>query len=184
MKHNFKILNDWKVARQKVEKEKVDRGGTNAGKSWKPPKPGCLKLNIDTSFHQGADSFSIGLEFMVANLCPCADGIVACPRIEPIVWFEINAYCSVGRLYDAVKMFDCMSRLIDGKASVALYNVVIHGFVKFMEFEKGLRFHERMLRIGERKVDEGVGMTYEMVELGCEFSVVTCEISVDGLRFE
>ncbi|KAL8136075.1 hypothetical protein AgCh_010611 [Apium graveolens] len=138
---------------------------------------------------------------MVVNPCPCADGIVVCPRVEPIFWFAINAYCSIGRLDDSVKMFDRMSRLIDGKASVALYNVVIYGFVKFREFEKGLRFYERDKEKGrvpnvvsfntlikgffrERKVEEGVGMAYEMIELGCEFSVVTCEILVDGLRSE
>ncbi len=33
----------------------------------------------------------------------------------------------------------------------------------------------------ERKFDEGVKMAYEMIDLGCEFSSVTCEILADGL---
>jgi pentatricopeptide repeat protein len=33
----------------------------------------------------------------------------------------------------------------------------------------------------ERRIDEGIGMVYEMIELRCQLSDVTCEILVDGL---
>ncbi|KAL6145577.1 hypothetical protein ACLB2K_056263 [Fragaria x ananassa] len=149
------------------------------------------------------------LSFIVANPCPCSDGIFSCPRTEPIFRFAISAYCRVGRLDDAVRAFDSMRKLIDGKASVVVYNILINGFVKCGEHDKALWFYERMFGLAlelfkdmrgkgcspnvvsfntlikgffrEGKFEDGIEMAYEMIEFGCEFSSVTCEILVDGL---
>ncbi|KAK4343554.1 hypothetical protein RND71_036648 [Anisodus tanguticus] len=148
------------------------------------------------------------LQFISSNPCPCADGIFSCPKTEPIYRFSINAYCKAGRFDDALLAFDTMRRLIDGKPDVAVCNIIIHGFVKFKHFDKALEFYHRM--IGERvkpdemkthgcapnvvsfntlikwflldgKIKEGIGMAYEMTEMGWEISSVTCEILGDGL---
>ncbi|KAL7247814.1 hypothetical protein ACSBR2_002679 [Camellia fascicularis] len=86
------------------------------------------------------------LEFMVLNQCPCSDGIFSCSRTEPIFRFAINSYCRVGRFDDALIAFDYMVKMIDGLPNVAVYNTLIHGFVKFREHEKALGFYNRMIK--------------------------------------
>ncbi|KAL8230145.1 hypothetical protein R6Q59_000517 [Mikania micrantha] len=102
------------------------------------------------------------------------------------------------RLDDALKVFVKMLKLVDGKPNVAIYNTIIHSFVKYDKFEKGLEFYGRMIKDrvkpdaitfnilinGEGKLKQEVGMAYEMIKLGCGFSNVTCEILVDGLMKE
>ncbi|KAA8521060.1 hypothetical protein F0562_011787 [Nyssa sinensis] len=152
------------------------------------------------------DSLRSVLEFIVSNPCPCSDGIFSCPRTEPIFRFAINSYCRVGRFDDALIAFDHMLKMIDGLPNVAMFNMLIHGFVKHGEHEKALGLYNRMIKdrvkpdvftfnilissycrnsqFGlalERKSEEGIGMAYEMIELGCVFSNVTCEILIGGL---
>ncbi|VFQ92617.1 unnamed protein product [Cuscuta campestris] len=179
------------------------------------------------------DSLSSLLQFIAANPCPCADGIFSCPRTEPIFRFAINAFCRSGRFDDALLAFDTMKRLIDGKPEAAMYNIMIHGFVKFRHYDKAIEFYHRMIKdrvkpdvitfntlisghcrnsqlglalqmfkemknhgcvpniisfntlikrfLMEDKIEEGIGMAYEMIELGHGISNVTCEILVDGL---
>ncbi|CAH9059345.1 unnamed protein product [Cuscuta epithymum] len=179
------------------------------------------------------DSLSPLLQFIAANPCPCADGIFSCPRTEPIFRFAINAFCKSGRFDDALLAFDTMKRLIDGKPEAAMYNIIIHGFVKFRNYGKALGFYDRMIhdrvkpdlitfntlisghcrnaQLGlalqmfkemknhrcvpnvvtfntlikrfliEGKIEEGIGMAYEMVELGHGISSVTCDILVNEL---
>ncbi|KAH0971653.1 hypothetical protein GBA52_023809 [Prunus armeniaca] len=132
------------------------------------------------------------------TLVPCSDGIFSCPRTEPIFQFAINAYCRVGRLVDAVNAFDSMRKLIDGRPSVVVYNILIHGFVKCGQHDKALGLYDKMMKdrvkadvftfnilisslLSERKFEDGIGMAYEMIEFGCKFSSVTCEILGDGL---
>ncbi|CAL9026475.1 unnamed protein product [Prunus brigantina] len=86
------------------------------------------------------------LSFMVSNPCPCSDGIFSCPRTEPIFQFAINAYCRVGRLGDAVNAFDSMRKLIDGRPSVVVYNILIHGFVKCGQHDKALGLYDKMMK--------------------------------------
>ncbi|CAI9261981.1 unnamed protein product [Lactuca saligna] len=92
------------------------------------------------------DSLSPLLDFIVSNPCPCSDGIFSCSRTEPIFRFAINAYCNVGRFDDALQAFDKMRKLVDGKPSTAIYNIMIHSFVKYWKFEKGLDFYGRMIQ--------------------------------------
>ncbi|XP_076923691.1 uncharacterized protein LOC143585901 [Bidens hawaiensis] len=92
------------------------------------------------------DSLSSVLDFIVSNPCPCSDGIFSCSRTEPIFRFAITVFCNVGRLDDAYQVFDKMLRLIDGKPNVAVYNTMIHSYVKHGKFEKGLEFYARMVK--------------------------------------
>ncbi|KAL9238877.1 hypothetical protein vseg_013248 [Gypsophila vaccaria] len=86
------------------------------------------------------------LERMPSMPCPCADGIFCCPRIEPIFRFAINSFCRVGRLDDALLAFDTIRKLIDGRPSVVLYNILIHGFVKHGQHDKALRLYDRIVQ--------------------------------------
>uniref|UniRef100_A0A2N9HWC1 Pentacotripeptide-repeat region of PRORP domain-containing protein n=1 Tax=Fagus sylvatica TaxID=28930 RepID=A0A2N9HWC1_FAGSY len=95
--------------------------------------------------HRFLDLTSL-LQFMASNPCPCSDGIFSCSRTEPIFRFSINAYCRVGKLDDAVVAFECMKKLIDGRPSVALYNILIHGFVKCGEHCKALQVYDKMIK--------------------------------------
>ncbi|PWA70391.1 Pentatricopeptide repeat-containing protein [Artemisia annua] len=92
------------------------------------------------------DSLSSLLDFIVSNPCPCSDGIFSCSRTEPIFRFAINSFCNVGRFDDAIHAFDSMRKLVDGKPNVAIYNNMIHSFVKYDKFEKGLEFYGRMIK--------------------------------------
>ncbi|KAI3802182.1 hypothetical protein L1987_30312 [Smallanthus sonchifolius] len=92
------------------------------------------------------DSLSSVLDFIVSNPCPCSDGIFFCTRTEPIFRFAITSFCNVGRLDDALQVFDKMRKLVDGKPNVAIYNTMIHSFVKYRKFEKGLEFYGRMIK--------------------------------------
>uniref|UniRef100_A0A803L0M7 Pentatricopeptide repeat-containing protein n=1 Tax=Chenopodium quinoa TaxID=63459 RepID=A0A803L0M7_CHEQI len=85
------------------------------------------------------------LDIMPSKPCPCSDGIFCCPRFEPIFRFAINSYCRVGRLNDASLAFDIMKKLIDGKPSVAVYNILIHGFVKNSQHDKALRLYDQLI---------------------------------------
>ncbi|CAM8994889.1 unnamed protein product [Rhodiola kirilowii] len=156
--------------------------------------------------HRFNELFSV-LDFIFSNPCPCSDGIFSCPRTEDIFRFSLNAFCRVGRLDDALKVFDKMRKMIDGKPNVAVYNMLIHGFVKRMEHERAVELYHRMLKdrvkpdvytfnilissycrnslfglaLREMKYDDAVQMAYEMIDLRCELSCATCEILVSGL---
>ncbi|CAM8998229.1 unnamed protein product [Rhodiola kirilowii] len=95
--------------------------------------------------HRFNELFSV-LDFIFSNPCPCSDGIFSCPRTEDIFRFSLNAFCRVGRLDDALKVFDKMQKMIDGKPNVAVYNMLIHGFVKRMEHERAVELYHRMLK--------------------------------------
>ncbi|KAK4396523.1 Pentatricopeptide repeat-containing protein [Sesamum angolense] len=92
------------------------------------------------------DSLPSLLEFISSNPCPCSDGIFSCPKIEPMFRVSISSFCRAGRFDDALFAFDIMKRLIDGKPNVALYNIVIHGFVKFGKLDRAVEFYGRMVR--------------------------------------
>ncbi|KAL8213819.1 hypothetical protein R6Q57_003268 [Mikania cordata] len=92
------------------------------------------------------DSLSTVLDFIVSNPCPCSDGIFSCTRTEPIFRFAITSFCNVGRLDDALQVFVKMLKLVDGKPNVAIYNTILHSFVKYGKFEKGLEFYGRMIK--------------------------------------
>ncbi|RXH75780.1 hypothetical protein DVH24_039479 [Malus domestica] len=86
------------------------------------------------------------LGFMVASPCPCSDGIFSCPRTEPVFQFAISAYCRVGRLGDALNAFDSMRKLIDGRPSVVVYNILINGFVKHSQHDQALGLYDKMIK--------------------------------------
>ncbi|KAL5573318.1 hypothetical protein UlMin_022915 [Ulmus minor] len=86
------------------------------------------------------------LEFLVSSSYPCSDGIFSCSQIEPIFRFAINAYCRARKLDDALVAFDSMRKLIDGKPSVVIYNILINGFVKFARNDQAFELYNRMIR--------------------------------------
>ncbi|KAJ8449234.1 hypothetical protein Cgig2_021698 [Carnegiea gigantea] len=88
---------------------------------------------------------TILLECVPSKPCPCSDGIFCCPRIEPIYRFAINSYCRIGSLDDALLAFNTVQRLIDGRPNVALYNILIHGFVKNGQHDKALNLYDRLI---------------------------------------
>ena len=45
--------------------------------------------------------------------------------MEPLFRFVIDAFCRARKLNDAVFAFETMKKLIDGKPSVVIYNVLI-----------------------------------------------------------
>ncbi|KAL8260443.1 hypothetical protein R6Q59_028396 [Mikania micrantha] len=81
------------------------------------------------------DSQSTVLDFIVFNPCPCSDGIFSCTRTEPIFCFAITSFCNVGRLDDAPQVFVKIPKLVDDKPNVAIYNAILHSFVKYGKFE-------------------------------------------------
>ena len=83
---------------------------------------------------------------MVSNPCPCSDGIFSCPKSEPIFRFALNAFCKVGILDDAEIAFANMGRMIDGKPSVAIYNILINGYARRREHEKAMAVYEKMIK--------------------------------------
>ncbi|XP_042418155.1 pentatricopeptide repeat-containing protein At2g36240-like [Zingiber officinale] len=86
------------------------------------------------------------LHRMLAQPCPCADGIFACPRIEPIIGFAIHAFCRAGRLDDAISAFEDSRRSVDGRPGVALYNTLINGFARRREYQKAKSLYDRMVK--------------------------------------
>ncbi|GKE03252.1 pentatricopeptide repeat-containing protein [Tanacetum coccineum] len=65
---------------------------------------------------------------------------------KPIFCFAINSFCNVGRFDDVVLGFDNMCKLVDGKGNVAIYNIMIHSFVKYKICENGVEFYGRMIK--------------------------------------
>ncbi|KAJ6912953.1 hypothetical protein NC651_015428 [Populus alba x Populus x berolinensis] len=92
------------------------------------------------------EELALLLQFMSSNPCPCSEGIFSCPRIEPIFQFCINAYCKARKLDDALLAFECMRKLIDGRPSVVVYNILINGCVKCGEHDRAIGVYDRMLK--------------------------------------
>ncbi|KAL3839268.1 hypothetical protein ACJIZ3_023859 [Penstemon smallii] len=143
------------------------------------------------------DSLPSLLHFIAANPCPCSDGIFSCPMTEPIFRVSITSFCRTGKFDDALYAFDTMKRLIDGKPDVALYNIVIHGFVKFGNLGRGLEFYRRMIRDRVRpdsvtfntlisgycrnnRFDLALEVFKEMKEKGCVPNVVSFNTLIKG----
>ncbi|GER29059.1 pentatricopeptide repeat-containing protein [Striga asiatica] len=143
------------------------------------------------------DSLRSLLEFIASNPCPCSDGIFSCPKIESIFRVSISSFCRSGRLDDALYSFDIMRRLIDGKPDVALYNIVVQGFVKLGKVEKGVEFYEKMIRdrvkpdvvtfntlisgyCRNSKFDQALEVFGEMKEKGCLPNVVSFNTLIKG----
>lgn len=62
MENSFRILRDWKAARQKDQAYTSTKPRIATGdRRWKAPEEGVLKLNVDASFVAGECSFSVGM---------------------------------------------------------------------------------------------------------------------------
>lgn len=62
MENSFNILRDWKTARHRVQKEVRGVVRDNIiDRSWKLPRLGTIKLNVDASYRPEASTFSIGM---------------------------------------------------------------------------------------------------------------------------
>ncbi|KAG9443533.1 hypothetical protein H6P81_014873 [Aristolochia fimbriata] len=75
----------------------------------------------------------------------------------------ISSYCRNSMLNLAVDAFKEMQRTKGCHPNVVTFNTLIGGFFR------------------ERKFKDGIGIAYEMLDLGCGFSNSTCEILLDGL---
>ncbi|PPS06297.1 hypothetical protein GOBAR_AA14352 [Gossypium barbadense] len=137
------------------------------------------------------------LSFVVANPCPCSPGIFSCPQIEPLFRFVIDAFCRSRKLSDAVFAFESMKKLIDGRPSVVIYNVMINGYLKSGDFDNALRFYERMEKDRVKpdvctfntlisgycrngKFESGLKLFKEMKEKSCRPNVVSFNTLIQG----
>ncbi|EOY08249.1 Pentatricopeptide (PPR) repeat-containing protein, putative [Theobroma cacao] len=137
------------------------------------------------------------LSFIAANPCPCSPGIFSCPQMEPLFRFVIDSFCRARKLNDAVFAFETMKKLIDGRPSVVIYNVLINGYLKNGDFDKALGFYERMERDRVKpdvytfntlingycrngKFESGLELFREMKEKGCSPNVVTFNTLIRG----
>jgi pentatricopeptide repeat protein len=92
-----------------------------------------------------------------------------------------------------------MKRLIDGKPNVALYNIMIHGFVKFGKLDNAVEFYDRMIRdrvkpdvitfntlingyCRSRKFELALQVFKEMKNKGCVPNVVSFNTLIKGFR--
>ncbi|XP_068668653.1 pentatricopeptide repeat-containing protein At2g36240-like [Aristolochia californica] len=75
----------------------------------------------------------------------------------------ISSYCRNSMLNLAMDVFKEMRRTEGCDPNVVTFNTLIGGFFR------------------ERKFKDGIGIAYEMLDLGCSFSISTCEILLDGL---
>lgn len=63
MEWSTKSISDWQKAKQnKIQTQILNVSVNNKSlQKWKPPREGCLKLNVDASIKLGSDSFAVGL---------------------------------------------------------------------------------------------------------------------------
>lgn len=117
--------------------------------------------------------------------------------MEPLLHFVINICCKTHRLDDAAFAFETMKKLIDGRPSVVIYNMLINGYVKIGDFEKALDFYQRMLSDKVKpdvftfnilisgfcrngRFNLGLHLFGEMREKGCTPNVVTFNTLIKG----
>ncbi|KAJ8477188.1 hypothetical protein OPV22_020915 [Ensete ventricosum] len=134
---------------------------------------------------------------MVAHPCPCADGIFACPRLEPTFRFAIHAFCRVGHLNDAISAFKDARKSVDGRPSTALYNSLINGFARQREHQKAVDLYKSMLKDRVKPdsftfniliscclrcsdLDSALDWFREMRARGCEPNVVSFNTLIKG----
>ncbi|KAL5995378.1 hypothetical protein ACLOJK_025437 [Asimina triloba] len=137
------------------------------------------------------DDLNSLLHTILSEPCPCSDDtIFACPRVEPIFRFALNSFFRAGRLDHAVAAFEAMKRSIDGKPDVAIYNILINGFVKHGKHEQAMELYRKMVKdrvkpdvvtfnilIGScclsSNSDSALGIFKEMRVRGCNPNVVS-----------
>lgn len=89
----LKNISDWRKAKStKAALHITSRpGAVDVPQKWLPPEGDCLKLNVDVSFHQGGDKFSIGL-VLRDSTCTFVAGKVLCkPQVDTIFEAEADA---------------------------------------------------------------------------------------------
>jgi pentatricopeptide repeat protein len=138
------------------------------------------------------------LTFISTNPCQCSQAIFSCPQTEPIFRFAIQSYCKAFKFDDAVFAFNVMRRLIDGKPSVSVCNILIHGFVKSGRFDRAFEFYNQMVKdrikpdvftfnilisgyCRDFKFSCALEMFDEMRKMGCHPNVVTFNTLIKGL---
>ncbi|CAJ2632351.1 unnamed protein product [Trifolium pratense] len=138
------------------------------------------------------------LTFISSNPCNCSQAIFSCPETEPIFRFAIQSYCKASKFDDALFAFNSMRRLIDGKPSVSLCNILIHGFVKSGRFDRAYEFYNQMVKDRIKpdvftfnilisgycrnfKFAFALEMFEEMHKMGCHPNVVTFNTLIRGL---
>ncbi|KAJ8630474.1 hypothetical protein MRB53_023797 [Persea americana] len=147
--------------------------------------------------HRLDDVLSL-LQSIVSNPCPCSDDtIFSCPATEPTFRFAIYSLCRAGRLHDALLAFQAVKRAIDGKPDRALYNILIHGFVRARDHAKAIELYRKMIEDGVRpdvctfniliesfcrhsSFDSALGLFKEMRAKGCTPNVVSFNTLIRG----
>lgn len=57
-----KHVTEWRqVWKKKNSKERAANSGVQSRVRWRPPEPGCLKINVDASIRENEDHYSIGM---------------------------------------------------------------------------------------------------------------------------
>lgn len=60
MAESCRSIDNWREARKKLQVQKPSRA-VNIDSRWTPPEAGALKVNVDVSIREGAESFGIGM---------------------------------------------------------------------------------------------------------------------------
>ncbi|KAF2285188.1 hypothetical protein GH714_038981 [Hevea brasiliensis] len=119
------------------------------------------------------------------------------PRFS-LSWHPIPALVlKAGKLDDALLAFETMRKLIDGRPIVAVYNVLIHGYVKCGQHDKVTEIYNRMLKdrvkpdvftfnilissyCRNKKFEMALELFREMREKGCSPNVVSFNTLIMG----
>lgn len=96
MDWSAKILSDWENAKQRRANmvPSTLTSISHAPPVWKPPDAGCFKLNVDASFHAGANTFSVGLVLrnhegmFIIGKAVCCEGASSPLEAEATAIFE------------------------------------------------------------------------------------------------
>ncbi|CAN6451550.1 unnamed protein product [Victoria cruziana] len=138
------------------------------------------------------------LDCMLAHPCPCSQGIFSCPHLDTIFTFAINTFCKLRRLDEAMFLFSNMRKVIDGRPSVVVYNMLLSCIAKCRSHESAIKFYASMLEdkvkpniftfnilvssyCRNSQFDSAIGLFKEMRTKGCVPDVVTFNTLMHGL---
>ncbi|KAL9332095.1 hypothetical protein ACSQ67_001705 [Phaseolus vulgaris] len=139
------------------------------------------------------------LHLIATHPCPCSPSIFSCPHTQPIFSHAIHAFSKSSQLHHALSAFHSMTKLIDSKPDVVVFNVLIHAFVKRGNLTQALQFYREMVVTHRVKPDVftfnilisgycrnsqfalALEVFHEMGKAGCEPNVVTFNTLIRGM---